>query len=90
MALRDLLQGFGLEALDDETIEYMVSAVADAEDDEELTDILAPFLEDPAHLSAAIDAVKGHKRFGFNYDPSHLGYQGVDSEGIQSAMSALL
>jgi hypothetical protein len=22
--------------------------------------------------------VKGHKRFGFNYDPSHLGYQGVD------------
>lgn len=61
MALRDLLQGFGLEALDDETIEYMVSAVADAEDDEELTDILAPFLEDPAHLSAAIDAVKGSR-----------------------------
>ncbi len=26
----------------------------------------------------AIDAVKGHKRFGFNYDPSHLAYQGVD------------
>ena len=26
----------------------------------------------------AIDAVGGHKRFGFNYDPSHLGYQGVD------------
>jgi sugar phosphate isomerase/epimerase len=26
----------------------------------------------------AIQAVKGHKRFGFNYDPSHLGYQGVD------------
>ncbi len=26
----------------------------------------------------AIAAVKGHKRFGFNYDPSHLGYQGVD------------
>jgi len=25
----------------------------------------------------AIDAVKGHKRFGFNYDPSHLGYQAV-------------
>ncbi len=22
--------------------------------------------------------MKGHKRFGFNYDPSHLGYQGVD------------
>jgi sugar phosphate isomerase/epimerase len=26
----------------------------------------------------AIDAIKAHKRFGFNYDPSHLGYQGVD------------
>ena len=26
----------------------------------------------------AIEAIKGHKRFGFNYDPSHLGYQGVD------------
>jgi sugar phosphate isomerase/epimerase len=22
--------------------------------------------------------VNNHKRFGFNYDPSHLGYQGVD------------
>ncbi|MCG8512065.1 MAG: sugar phosphate isomerase/epimerase, partial [Rhodospirillales bacterium] len=26
----------------------------------------------------AIEAVNGHTRFGFNYDPSHLGYQGVD------------
>ncbi|MGC4015848.1 MAG: sugar phosphate isomerase/epimerase [Luteolibacter sp.] len=26
----------------------------------------------------AIEAVGGHKRFGFNFDPSHLGYQGVD------------
>jgi sugar phosphate isomerase/epimerase len=26
----------------------------------------------------ALDAVGGHRRFGFNYDPSHLGYQGVD------------
>ncbi len=26
----------------------------------------------------AIDAVGGRKAFGFNYDPSHLGYQGVD------------
>jgi sugar phosphate isomerase/epimerase len=26
----------------------------------------------------ALDAVGNHKRFGFNYDPSHLGYQGVD------------
>lgn len=33
---------------------------------------------DIASAGRAIDAVKGHKRFGFNYDPSHLGYQGVD------------
>jgi len=33
---------------------------------------------DLASAQRAIDAVKGHKRFGFNYDPSHLGYQGVD------------
>jgi len=26
----------------------------------------------------AIQAVNGRKTFGFNYDPSHLGYQGVD------------
>lgn len=26
----------------------------------------------------AVQAVQGHRRFGFNYDPSHLGYQGVD------------
>ncbi len=33
---------------------------------------------DIATAQRAIDAVNGHKRFGFNYDPSHLGYQGVD------------
>lgn len=33
---------------------------------------------DIASAHRAIEAVKGHKRFGFNYDPSHLGYQGVD------------
>jgi sugar phosphate isomerase/epimerase len=33
---------------------------------------------DLASAQRAIDAVKGHPRFGFNYDPSHLGYQGVD------------
>ncbi len=33
---------------------------------------------DIASAKRAIDAVGGHKRFGFNYDPSHLGYQGVD------------
>lgn len=26
----------------------------------------------------ALEAVNHHPRFGFNYDPSHLGYQGVD------------
>jgi len=33
---------------------------------------------DIASAERAINAVNGHKRFGFNYDPSHLGYQGVD------------
>src|SRR5438876_1135275 len=33
---------------------------------------------DIASAQRAIQAVNGHKRFGFNYDPSHLGYQGVD------------
>jgi sugar phosphate isomerase/epimerase len=33
---------------------------------------------DIASAKRALDAVRNHKRFGFNYDPSHLGYQGVD------------
>ncbi len=33
---------------------------------------------DIASAQRAIDAVRGHECFGFNYDPSHLGYQGVD------------
>ena len=33
---------------------------------------------DIASSQRALSAVKNHKRFGFNYDPSHLGYQGVD------------
>ena len=33
---------------------------------------------DIATAQRAIDALDGHARFGFNYDPSHLGYQGVD------------
>jgi sugar phosphate isomerase/epimerase len=33
---------------------------------------------DIASAQRAVDAVANHKRFGFNYDPSHLGYQGVD------------
>jgi len=33
---------------------------------------------DIASAERAVEAVKGHDRFGFNYDPSHLAYQGVD------------
>jgi sugar phosphate isomerase/epimerase len=33
---------------------------------------------DIASARRALAAVKNHPRFGFNYDPSHLGYQGVD------------
>jgi sugar phosphate isomerase/epimerase len=33
---------------------------------------------DIASSQRAVDAVNGHPCFGFNYDPSHLGYQGVD------------
>jgi sugar phosphate isomerase/epimerase len=33
---------------------------------------------DIATAERALEAVGHHKRFGFNYDPSHLGYQGVD------------
>lgn len=33
---------------------------------------------DVASAERALAAVGNHPRFGFNYDPSHLGYQGVD------------
>ena len=33
---------------------------------------------DTATARRAVDAVKGHRRFGFNFDPSHLIYQHVD------------
>lgn len=33
---------------------------------------------DIASAQRALEALGHHKRFGFNYDPSHLGYQGVD------------
>lgn len=33
---------------------------------------------DIASAQRALEAVRNHPRFGFNYDPSHLGYQGVD------------
>jgi sugar phosphate isomerase/epimerase len=37
---------------------------------------------DTASAERALEAVGGHRRFGFNYDPSHLGYQGVDYVGF--------
>ena len=33
---------------------------------------------DTASAQRALDAVQNHTRFGFNFDPSHLAYQGVD------------
>jgi sugar phosphate isomerase/epimerase len=33
---------------------------------------------DIASTRRALEAIGGHARFGFNFDPSHLGYQGVD------------
>jgi len=33
---------------------------------------------DIASAQRALQAIGNHQRFGFNYDPSHLGYQGVD------------
>ncbi len=37
---------------------------------------------DIASAARAIAALKGRKEFGFNYDPSHFGYQGVDYIGF--------
>ncbi len=33
---------------------------------------------DIASAERALNAIGNHPRFGFNYDPSHFGYQGVD------------
>ncbi len=33
---------------------------------------------DIASTERALEAIDNHPAFGFNYDPSHLGYQGVD------------
>ncbi len=33
---------------------------------------------DISSAERALEAIKGHKSFGFNFDPSHFGYQGVD------------
>ena len=37
---------------------------------------------DSATAKRALDAVDGHPNFGFNFDPSHFGYQGVDYVGF--------
>jgi len=37
---------------------------------------------DIASAERALDAVENREAFGFNYDPSHLGYQGVDYVGF--------
>jgi sugar phosphate isomerase/epimerase len=37
---------------------------------------------DTASAQRAVDAVHRHRRFGFNFDPSHLAYQGVDYIGF--------
>jgi sugar phosphate isomerase/epimerase len=37
---------------------------------------------DTASAERALQALRGHPRFGFNFDPSHLGYQGVDYVGF--------
>ena len=37
---------------------------------------------DTASAERALEALGHHPRFGFNYDPSHLGYQGVDYVGF--------
>jgi len=37
---------------------------------------------DIATAERALQAVKDHPAFGFNFDPSHLGYQGVDYIGF--------
>jgi sugar phosphate isomerase/epimerase len=37
---------------------------------------------DTVTAQRALAAVDGHARFGFNFDPSHFGYQGVDYVGF--------
>ncbi|HEV7993448.1 MAG TPA: sugar phosphate isomerase/epimerase family protein [Gemmatimonadaceae bacterium] len=37
---------------------------------------------DTSSAQRTLDAIGGRKAFGFNYDPSHLGYQGVDYTGF--------
>ncbi|MDF1575608.1 MAG: sugar phosphate isomerase/epimerase [Bacteroidales bacterium] len=42
---------------------------------------------DIASARRALEALDHHPAFGFNYDPSHLGYQGVDYVNFISAFS---
>ena len=42
---------------------------------------------DIASTRRALEAVNHHPAFGFNFDPSHLGYQGVDYVGFLYAFS---
>jgi sugar phosphate isomerase/epimerase len=64
----DFARRFGpiLEAFDDQNVNFALEVHP--------TEIAF----DIASAQRALAAVKGHRRFGFNYDPSHLGYQGVD------------
>lgn len=43
---------------------------------------------DTATAERALQALRGHPHFGFNYDPSHLAYQGVDYVGFIRKFSA--
>lgn len=42
---------------------------------------------DTASARKALEALDHHPAFGFNYDPSHLGYQGVDYVGFINSFS---
>lgn len=42
---------------------------------------------DTASAKRALEALDHHPAFGFNYDPSHLGYQGVDYVGFISTFA---
>jgi sugar phosphate isomerase/epimerase len=42
---------------------------------------------DIASARKTLEALKHHPAFGFNYDPSHLGYQGVDYVGFINSFS---
>jgi sugar phosphate isomerase/epimerase len=42
---------------------------------------------DVATAEMAVAALKGRKAFGFNYDPSHFGYQGVDYVAFLTKLS---